>query len=44
MSPSRWIEDPILKAGLDRQPLPGTAQTELTLPSHGNVRGSTYYH
>lgn len=34
----------ILKAGLDRQPLPGTAQTELTLPSHGNVRGSSYYH
>ena len=34
----------ILKAGLDRQPLPGSAQTELTLPSHGNVRGSSYYH
>lgn len=34
----------ILKAGLDRQPLPGAAQTELTLPSHSNVRGSSYYH
>jgi transposase len=34
----------ILKAGLDRQPLPGTAQAELTLPAHGNVRGSSYYH
>nr|WP_131111339.1 IS21 family transposase [Sulfuricystis thermophila] len=33
----------ILKAGLDRQPLPDT-QAELTLPSHGNVRGSSYYH
>lgn len=34
----------ILKAGLDRQPLPEPAQPELALPSHGNVRGSTYYH
>lgn len=34
----------ILKAGLDRQPLPGSAQAELTLPTHGNVRGSSYYH
>lgn len=34
----------ILKAGLDREPLPGAAQTELTLPAHGNVRGSSYYH
>jgi hypothetical protein len=34
----------ILKAGLDRQPLPEPAQPELSLPLHGNVRGSTYYH
>lgn len=34
----------ILKAGLDRQPLPEPAQPELALPTHGNVRGSTYYH
>ncbi len=34
----------ILKAGLDRQPLPESAQPELALPAHGNVRGSTYYH
>ena len=34
----------ILKAGLDRQPLPGAAQTELKLPAHANVRGPKYYH
>lgn len=34
----------ILKAGLDRQPLPEPSQPELPLPIHGNVRGSTYYH
>lgn len=34
----------ILKSGLDRQPLPDQAQPELPLPTHGNVRGSTYYH
>lgn len=34
----------ILKAGLDRQPLPGAHQPELALPAHGNVRGSSYYH
>jgi transposase len=34
----------ILKAGLDRQPLPEQSQPELPLPAHGNVRGSTYYH
>jgi transposase len=34
----------ILKAGLDRQPLPGAAQAELKLPTHGNVRGPSYYH
>jgi hypothetical protein len=34
----------ILKAGLDRQPLPEQSAPELSLPSHGNVRGSTYYH
>lgn len=34
----------ILKSGLDRQPLPEPPQTELPLPVHGNVRGSTYYH
>jgi hypothetical protein len=34
----------ILKAGLDRQPLPESSQPELSLPLHGNVRGSTYYH
>lgn len=34
----------ILKAGLDRQPLPGAAQAELQLPAHANVRGPTYYH
>jgi hypothetical protein len=33
----------ILKAGLDRLPLP-SAQTELRLPDHGNVRGPKYYH
>jgi len=32
------------QGGLDRQPLPGTTQSELTLPAHGNVRGSSYYH
>jgi len=34
----------ILKAGLDRQPLPQTEQAELELPAHANVRGRTYYH
>ena len=34
----------ILKAGLDRQPLPGAAQAELKLPAHANVRGPKYYH
>ena len=34
----------ILKSGLDRQPLPDQAEPELPLPTHGNVRGSTYYH
>ena len=34
----------ILKAGLDRQPLPDSSQPELPLPAHGNVRGSTYFH
>ena len=34
----------ILKAGLDRQPLPAATQTELKLPAHANVRGPKYYH
>ncbi|SDH05090.1 IS21 family transposase [Propionivibrio dicarboxylicus] len=34
----------ILKAGLDRQPLPGAQQRELILPTHANVRGASYYH
>jgi len=34
----------ILKSGLDRQPLPGTAQAELKLPIHANVRGPKYFH
>jgi transposase len=34
----------ILKSGLDRQPLPEQPQPELPLPTHSNVRGSTYYH
>lgn len=34
----------ILKAGLDRQPLPDQRPSELPLPAHGNVRGSSYYH
>ena len=34
----------ILKAGLDRQPLPGAVQAELKLPAHANVRGPKYYH
>jgi transposase len=34
----------ILKAGLDRQPLPHTEQAEFELPAHANVRGPRYYH
>jgi transposase len=34
----------ILKAGLDRQPLPQTEHAEFELPAHANVRGRTYYH
>lgn len=34
----------ILKAGLDRQPLPGAQPHELILPTHANVRGASYYH
>jgi transposase len=34
----------ILAKGLDRQPLAPSAQTELPLPNHANVRGPTYYH
>ena len=33
----------ILEKGLDRQPTP-SAQAELALPDHANVRGPTYYH
>lgn len=33
----------ILEKGLDRQS-PPSAQTELPLPTHANVRGSAYYH
>jgi len=33
----------ILEKGLDRQP-PPSAQAELALPDHANVRGPTYYH
>lgn len=43
-APSRKSVASILKAGLDQQPLPGTAQLELTLPAHANVRGPEYYH
>jgi hypothetical protein len=35
----------ILKTGLDRQPLPETTTTQLSLlPSHENIRGAGYYH
>jgi len=35
----------ILKTGLDRQPLPEAADSQLSLlPSHDNIRGATYYH
>jgi len=35
----------ILKTGLDRQPLPESADSQLSLlPSHDNIRGATYYH
>jgi transposase len=34
----------ILKAGLDRQPLPDPSPPERPLPAHGNVRGRTYFH
>lgn len=34
----------ILKAGLDRQPLPQREQAEFELPAHANLRGRTYYH
>ncbi len=34
----------ILKLGLERHPLPNSAQAELTLPVHDNVRGPAYYH
>lgn len=35
----------ILKTGLDRQPLPETTATQLSLlPSHENIRGAGYYH
>lgn len=43
-APSRRSVASILKAGLDQQPLPGTQQLELTLPTHANVRGPDYYH
>jgi len=33
----------ILEKGLDRQPV-ASAQAELPLPSHANVRGPDYYH
>lgn len=34
----------ILEKGLDRQPVTGSAQAELPLPEHANVRGPDYYH
>jgi transposase len=34
----------ILEKGLDRQPVTGSAQAELALPDHANVRGPDYYH
>ena len=34
----------ILEKGLDRQPLTPSAQAELPLPEHANVRGPAYYH
>jgi len=34
----------ILDKGLDRQPVTGSAQAELPLPDHANVRGPEYYH
>jgi len=35
----------ILKTGLDRQPLPESADSQLSLlPNHDNIRGATYYH
>lgn len=43
-APSRKSVASILKAGLDQQPLPGTKQLELPLPTHANVRGPDYYH
>jgi transposase len=35
----------ILKTGLDRQPLPKSTESQLSLlPSHDNIRGASYYH
>ncbi|MEN9818569.1 MAG: hypothetical protein RLZ32_2449 [Gemmatimonadota bacterium] len=34
----------ILQHNLDAQPLPSDAPKQLSLPQHGNIRGSTYYH
>jgi transposase len=35
----------ILKTGLDRQPLPESTESQLSLlPSHDNIRGASYYH
>jgi transposase len=35
----------ILKTGLDRQPLPESTESQLSLlPSHDNIRGAGYYH
>lgn len=42
-SPSRRSVESILKNGLDHLPLP-TAQHELPLEIHENIRGETYYH
>ena len=36
--------DSVLKAGLDKQPLPeALSETAQPLPTHDNVRGSAYY-
>ena len=43
-SPSRKSVQSILKTGRDQHPVAPTAELELDLPAHLNVRGPTYYH
>jgi hypothetical protein len=43
-SPNRKSVLSILKTGRDQHPAAPTAELELELPAHSNVRGPKYYH